>query len=82
MISVLLPFTMSKSIKRDPNTFEKVYKDHPVLEIGSSYCSVRQDVHDWLRDNDIQYVLTLRNSDYEILFDSKQDELAFRLRWL
>lgn len=74
MIRVDLPFELGT--RRLDGTI-----DHPVLDIGSSYSSLRQDVQDWLSEHCPECGLGF-DGGYHIEFRSEADATLFRMRWL
>lgn len=78
---VKLPFSLAKTVIQNQCTFETEYIDHPVLEIGSSYSCLRQDVEAWLTENNINYRFYLDHG-YVIEFDSLPDATTFCMRWM
>ena len=46
-VRMYLPFSMGKTVNTDPTTLEPVI-EHPILNIGSSYSSVKPHIQEWL----------------------------------
>jgi hypothetical protein len=67
----------------DPNTYEPdMY--HPILDVGSSYSSVKTEIMQWLAEyyGDDPEQRTGIDHEYYIDFDTEADLTWFKLRWL
>lgn len=77
-----LPFSMGTYGLMDPVTYEQPI-DHPILNIGSSYCLVKFHIIEWLDDTYGDQVKTgFNGTDYYIDFPSEEDITFFKLKWL
>jgi len=52
-----------------------------------SQWQIKDEVMDWFRENDIdiveqEFITTNDTKQFGILFDNKEDAIAFKLRWL
>ena len=70
----------------NPYTHESAY-DHPILNVGSSYSSIKTEIMQWLIEyyGDTYATHPVRvgfDNDYYIDFDTEQDLTRFKLRWL
>ena len=80
-VRIQLPFSMGKVTYPDPNTFEPVF-DHPILDIGSSYSSVKSEVLEWLSKHcDDQFDVGFTAGGYYIDFPTESAMILFVLRW-
>jgi hypothetical protein len=80
---LFLPFSMGRETVVDPVTFETEI-DHPILDIGSSYSSVKYPIIEWLVDRYGTNCSTGYDGDagqYYIDFPSEKDITVFLLRW-
>lgn len=81
-VRMYLPFSMGKTIRTDPFTFEPVI-EHPILEIGSSYSSVKSHILEWMAEQyDIRGIVGSEDRGYYIDFPTEADMVWFKLRWL
>ena len=82
MARLLLPFEMGRMSLINPHTFEAEY-DHPILNIYSSYSSVKQPILAWLVENYGNRASTgFDGNEYYIDFPTDADLMWFKLRWL
>ncbi len=82
MIVVPLSFELGKIVGVEPMTQTNVW-DHPVLYIGSSYSGLLEEVREWLEANTTApWKFGFNSRTYELRFESEQDAIAFKLRWL
>jgi hypothetical protein len=82
MISVILSFEQGKIIGSDPITMTYVW-DHPVLDIGSSYSGLLDEVKEWLDTHcEGSWKFGFNRRTYELKFELEKDATLFRLRWL
>ena len=79
MIKLPLPFEMGKQGKPDPYTFLQDI-DHPILEIGSSSASLKQEIQEWLNSTCKEWRFSYNNG-YALYFVTEQDYMMFILRW-
>lgn len=82
MIIIPLPFSLAKNTRVNINTFEREYANHPVLEIGSSTCRLKEEVIRWLKEQGIKYTFLFYSDGYTIQFPNDKDATMFCLRWL
>jgi hypothetical protein len=61
-------------------------KNHPVLLIGSSWCSLRLEVGEWLQTNFGKIGKTWNfvfvDDSYRLIFSNQEDAMVFKLTWL
>lgn len=81
MITVPLPFSLGTVVYIDPVTGEEIIS-HPVLDIGSSYSTLKQEIIKWLKVNSIEYTFLYKSPDYIIIFTNEQEAMQFSLLWL
>ena len=82
MIKLPIPFSMGTYGEPDPMTFEYEI-DHPILNIGSSYSSLKDEVAEWLDatfGERWKCVLSQR-AEFTMIFESEEDMTLFLLRW-
>lgn len=81
-VRMLLPFSMGKTMYINPNTFEPdIY--HPILDIGSSFSSIKPHIMEWLKEHYGNSVnVGFSDGDYYIDFPTETDKTLFILRWL
>ena len=79
MIKIPLPFNIGPVIV-NPVTLEHVW-DHPILNIGSSYSSLRPEVNEWLAKTCKSWSFGYNGHTYELRFDKEEDAVMFMLRW-
>ena len=84
MIKLELPFSMGTETI-DPLTLVAAH-DHPILEIGSSYSTLRIDVYDWLVEQHGQraeggWDFKFDGGNYCLWFKTEADRDWFILRW-
>jgi hypothetical protein len=83
MIKLPIPFSMGTYGEPDPMTFEYEI-DHPILNIGSSYSSLKDEVAEWLDANlGKSWSCEWDNygAEYRMIFESEEDMTLFLLRW-
>ncbi len=78
---MMLPFSMGKVVHTDPYTLAPVI-EHPILDIGNSYSSVKSHIMDWLIDRYGNCFCVGLDGEYYIEFPTEKDMLWFKLRWL
>jgi hypothetical protein len=81
-VRLLLPYSMGSEVYVNPMTFEPAI-DHPILDIGSSYSSVKQPIMQWCAElwgNRVS--MGFNGDDYYIDFPTESDLNWFKLRWL
>ncbi len=85
MIKFYLPFSMGKRGPVNPQTYLQEI-DHPVLDIGSSYTILKEEVRQWLNDtygdDRAQWRFSMATGGYFIEFAQEEYVTAFKLRWL
>ena len=80
MIAVPLSFNLGTVVWE--HNGEQV-TEHPVLDIGSTYSALKDDVNLWLRRNcQGSYKFGHNQRTYELRFDLQEDATLFVLRWL
>lgn len=81
-VRMLLPHSMGRVTVINPHTFEAEY-DHPILNIYSSYSSIKQPIMEWLVETwGNRLAMGFDGNDYYIDFPSEADMNWFKLRWL
>ena len=81
MIKLPIPFSMGTYGEPDPMTFEYEI-DHPILNIGSSYSSLKDEVAEWLDAKfDKSWSCEWGHDGAELIFESEEDMTLFLLRW-
>ena len=66
----------------DSITFEEIY-DHPILEIGSSYSTLKTEIRIWLNENfGTNWEFTFSGNDYQLWFRTEAHKTWFLIRWL
>ena len=81
MIKLPLPITMGKSFV-DHRTLE-IKCIHPVLDVSSSHCCVKEEIIDWLVETfEKKFHMGFDGTDYFIAFANEEDLLLFKLKWL
>ena len=63
-----------------PVTFESEL-EHPILDISSSYSTLRQPITDWFATKQIDYKFGFDGKGYYIDFYNQQDVALFVLTW-
>lgn len=72
---------MGKIIHTNPFTLEPVV-EHPILDIGSSYCAIKSHILEWLHEQYCDYTVGFEYGRNYIEFPTEQDMVWFKLRWL
>ena len=55
---------------------------HPALEVGHSYCNLKPDVFQWLKDNNhMGFSFSLDQEGYHLYFRDERESILFSLRW-
>ena len=81
---MFLPFSMGTPGVTNPVTFEQDIQ-HPILNIGSSYSSIKPDIMEWLAatyGTRVQPGFDVDCEEYYIDFPTEADVTWFKLRWL
>lgn len=79
---LVLPFSMGTYGLVDPFTYEPMI-DHPILDIGSSYSSIKVPIQKWLFDtHGDKFETGFDGNDYYIDFPTEADLNWFKLKWL
>jgi hypothetical protein len=82
MIKVPLPFNMAPVVYFDPITYTEV-RDHPILNIGTSYANIRPEVDAWLvKTFGEDWIFKFDGNDYCLYFPNEHDATLFTLRWI
>lgn len=82
MVRLTLPHSMGRMTAVNPQTFEAEYH-HPILNIYSSYSSVKQPIMEWCASTWGNRVsMGFDGDDYYIDFPTEADLNWFKLRWL
>lgn len=82
MISVGLSFEQGRIIGTDSITQTHIW-EHPVLDIGSSYSGLLEEVKAWLDTHcEGTWKFGFNQRTYELQFELEKDATLFRLRWL
>lgn len=79
---ITIPLPRPKEGRININTFEYEYADHPVLEISSSYSTLKYEVRGWLKKQGMEYTFLFEGDYYVIKFLNDKDATMFCLRWL
>ena len=80
MITIPLPFNTGQ-VTVNPTTLEHVW-DHPILNVGSSYATLRFEVKEWLNQTcKGNWWFGYNNRTYELRFENDEDAIMFALRW-
>ncbi len=80
-VRMSLPISMGKVVHTDPFTLEPEI-DHPILDIGSSYSSVKPHILDWLIKHYGNNFSIGIDGEYYIDFPTEKDLLWFKLKFL
>ncbi len=82
-VRMYLPFSMGKVTHTDPYTFEPII-EHPILDIGSSYSSIKPHIIKWLAEQhyNVLDIVGIADGNYYIDFRTEEDMIWFKLRWL
>lgn len=82
MIKLPIPFSMGTYGEPDPMTFEYEI-DHPILNIGSSYSSIKDEVAEWLDATfGERWKCELgQRAEFTMIFETEEDMTLFLLRW-
>lgn len=81
-----LPLNLGRQVYVDPVTYEPRVI-HPILDVRSSYCSIKTEIMQWLIEyyGDTYATHPVRvgfDNEYYIDFDTEADLMWFKLRWL
>lgn len=80
MIKFPMPLSMGANISTDFSTFQTTI-EHPFLEVGSSYCCLKEEIRDWVTKTYGKCVFEFDGNDYCLWFDNESDITLFLLRW-
>lgn len=84
MVRMHLPFSMGTPGVTNPVTFEQDIR-HPILNIGSSYSSIKTPIMQWLAENygnKVNCGFDGECEEYYIDFPTEADVTWFKLRWM
>lgn len=75
--------SMGTTVSVNPYTYEPDVR-HPILNVGSSHCSIKQPIWDWIREQhgDGGCHFGFDGNEYYIDFPTEKDVTWFKLRWL
>lgn len=81
-VRMLLPFSMGREVLTT-HPFDTPYIEHPILDVGSSYSSVKQPIMAWCAEHYGNRIsMGFDGNDYYIDFPTEADVTVFKLKWL